>query len=403
VREKALMAERMRVALILFVATAALIAVVVVREGLMIPTALEPASRWLYLAAFLVILPFRVPLGAIFPVTLHHRSWYLPLVACAAAPFAYYALLKGARLARMRLRARSRTLERQPGFSASRREFLTSVAWRAPLVAGAGLGGWALYLEPEDLRVTKCEIPIRDLPGRFDGLRIVQISDTHYGPYVTLPYLESAMRRANALAPDLMLLTGDYVHATSRAIGPGVGVLASLKSRLGAAAVLGNHDHWEGADAVRRAFAGIGVPLIDNARLFLTPSGFAPDPVEGESLCVAGVGDYWEDEVSFEKALGGVAADVPRILLSHNPDSAEDPRLRAYRVDLMLSGHTHGGQVAIPGFGAPILPIQHRQYAAGLCKGPAGPVIVSRGVGMAMLPFRFGVPPEIVQITLRAA
>jgi predicted MPP superfamily phosphohydrolase len=148
------------------------------------------------------------------------------------------------------------------------------------------------------------------------------------------------------------------------------------------------------------AFARIGVPLIDNHRLFLTPAGLRNKPYPGRSICLAGVGDVWEDEVSFKKAIGGISRQIPRIVLSHNPDAAEMME-SGCRVDLMLSGHTHGGQVKLPLIGMPFKVTRYgHKYIGGLCHGPMCPVIVSRGVGMSGLPIRLGVPPELGLITL---
>lgn len=265
------------------------------------------------------------------------------------------------------------------------------------------MGGYATFIEPLSLRVRRYDIPVRGLPRELNGLRIVQISDTHHGPFIPLSQIEFAIERANALMPDLVVLTGDYVHRTSRAVPGGVGVMKQIRARLGVAAVLGNHDHWEGAGACRGEFERAGIPLVDNVRLFLTPEGLGQAPQPGRSLCVAGVGDLWEDDVNFERALQGVDPSIPRVLLSHNPDTAElvPPGIR---IDLMFSGHTHGGQVRLPVVGAPLAPTRYgAKYLGGLCHGPVSPVIVSRGVGMAGLPLRLAVPPEIGLIVLSVA
>jgi hypothetical protein len=134
--------------------------------------------------------------------------------------------------------------------------------------------------------------------------------------------------------------------------------------------------------------------------MFVTPMGLSEKPIRGESLCIAGVGDVWTDEVSFTKALRGIPEDMPRIVLSHNPDVAETMDSH-HRVDLMLSGHTHGGQVRLPVIGAPACPSHYgMKYLGGKCHGPQCPVIVSRGIGLAGIPLRFRVPPELCVITL---
>lgn len=376
--------------------------IVIARNRLLVPVSLEPPLQVVFPIAFCLVYPVQMILEAVTGADRLHPPWEILFAAGMTAPWICWGIAELIVFERRRLaawRARSRAVS----VSADRRRFLSLAARSIPIVAVAGTAAHALYLEPGRLRVAEYDVAIRDLPPALDGLRIAHLSDTHYGPFVTLEYLESAIERTNRLAPDLVLLTGDYVHKTRRAIVLGVGIFRALRPRLGVAAVLGNHDHWEGADEVRRAFRGIDIPLIDNTRLFLTPGGLSGSIVEGESLCIAGVGDLWEDAVAFDESLGGVPAATPRILLAHNPDTAEESGLRAHRVDLMLAGHTHGGQVAFPGIGAPLVPIRYKQYAGGLCRGPVSPVVVSRGIGMAVLPLRLGVPPEIVLITLRCA
>jgi predicted MPP superfamily phosphohydrolase len=292
--------------------------------------------------------------------------------------------------------------ENQPRLS--RRLLLTRAAG-ATLAAGlGGVGAWAVGGEPALLTVRRYSMPIAGLPPSLEGLRIVQVSDTHYGPFISQAFLRRVVRAANALRPDLIALTGDYVHRTPRAIEPGIGLLGELRAPLGRVAVLGNHDHWEGAAACRDIFRRIGIPLIDNDRLYLTREGLSAtlgDPAE--TLCIAGLGDLWTDLLRPAAAFRDTPEAMPRIVLSHNPDSAEELG-DDWRIDLMLSGHTHGGQVRFPVVGAMITPSAFGQkYAGGVCSSPAGPVVVSRGIGMAVLPVRLGVPPELVEVTLRRA
>ena len=156
---------------------------------------------------------------------------------------------------------------------------------------------------------------------------------------------------------------------------------------------------------MKAAFARNGLRLIDNGRMFVTPSRSLVGASD-QGLCIAGVGDLWEDVPDYRAALGGLSDSMPRLLLAHNPDTAEDARFLAgkHRVDLMISGHTHGGQVWVPGIGTPIVPSKFGQkYAAGLVQGPGCPVFISRGIGLSGLPIRFGVPPEIVVMELKRA
>lgn len=378
-------------------------------EWMLMPKPLGFFGWILYRVAFCVALPPR--LVAIVFVPLKHGS-HGPLahwiVLAVLIPF----YLKLLHLGWLRFTAR-RTLDAAapPAPAAAgpdlidRRQFLFGAAAGSLTLATGGVGGYAALVEPEKLQIRHYTIAIRDLPEDLAGLRLVHVSDTHYGPFVAMHTLERANELVNRLQGDLIVLTGDYCHRTKRSLRPGIGVLGGLRARLGVVAVLGNHDHWEGTRECYKAFDGIKVPLLDNRHIYLTSDGLVTGgkvPAAGRALCLAGVGDLWEDEVSFRKALGGVPVKTPRLMLGHNPDVAEmiDPALR---VDLLLSGHTHGGQVALPLLGPPKVGEYGRKYLGGLCRGPACPVIVSRGVGMSGLPFRFGVPPEIGVITLTRA
>jgi predicted MPP superfamily phosphohydrolase len=266
---------------------------------------------------------------------------------------------------------------------------------------GGACLAYAGLVEPWSLRVRRIEIPIPGLPRALDGLRAVHITDTHHGPWVPRSAIEEAVRMANALGGDLVLLTGDCVHKSPRYIEPVAEILGKLTCPL--VSVLGNHDWWEGADRVRRAFASRGIVSLDNRRVFLTEGRRWSEGV-ASGLCIAGIGDLWEDRQDWAAALGGIDPALPRILLSHNPDVAECmPCGAEWRVDLMVSGHTHGGQVRLPFLGTPVVPSRHGQkYAHGLVRGPVCPVFISSGIGLSVLPFRFGVPPEIVEITFRS-
>lgn len=283
----------------------------------------------------------------------------------------------------------------------SRRQMLARAGLLGAGTVGISASGYATYYEPDALKLREYTLPIADLPPSLDGLRIVQFADSHYGPYITLRYLRYALDLANSLAPDVLVLNGDYVQVGA-AIEPGITLFERAQARLGIAAVLGNHDHWEGAERCRAAFKSVGIPLIDNTRVFLTANGFRNALPAGEALCLGGVGDLWCDEVLPEVAFREVPAAMPRILVSHNPDMAE-VLPKDLRIDLMLSGHTHGGQVRLPVLGAPFVPSQYgKRYLGGLCQGPQCPVLVSRGIGMAGFPVRLGVPPELCHITLRS-
>ena len=289
----------------------------------------------------------------------------------------------------------------------SRRRFIGATK-RAVVAGGAVVAlGYPIAWEPRHFRITRRTFALPGLPPGLAGLRIVQLTDIHLGPWSSEAYVRKVVAAANALDADLLALTGDYVLHSPAYITPAARILAGLKARIGAVGVLGNHDWREGGPAMRNGLTAAGVRMIDNGRLFLTPDRqLRADTGGGDGLCVAGVGDLWLDQQFYDRALGGVPQAMPRILLSHNPDVAEERAFvtSGHRVDLMLSGHTHGGQVYIPGVGTPVLPSRYGQkYASGLVQGPACPVFISCGLGTALLPVRIGVPPEIAVIELARA
>lgn len=295
----------------------------------------------------------------------------------------------------------------------SRREVLKGGLAIVPTV-GIGFSSHVVLWEPGRLVARDYTISIRDLPIALDGIRIAHLSDLHLGDYIGLTHIQRAIAMANEFQPHIAVLTGDYVQGTDKAFEPVTRAIAEeLKPMHGYVATLGNHDHWHGKLNAQKSFAMHGIPLIDNDRKFFSVSGFAQAPV-ADSICIGGIGDFWEDEVDYLKATADAPESMPRLILSHNPDTAEmfsglsrRKRARAAgptRVDLMLSGHTHGGQVRLPYLGTPVTPSYYGQkYAGGLVQGPDWPVLVSRGIGMAGLPVRLAVPPEVVLITLTRA
>jgi uncharacterized protein len=295
--------------------------------------------------------------------------------------------------------------QEEPGSPAmSRREL---VVGGGHAIAGAGLSvaAWGFFAEPRWFEVTRRRVPIKGLLPALDGLRIVQLSDIHHSAWMSIEWVRQIVETTNGLAPDIVALTGDYVYRGVAYVRPVAAELGRLRPRIGVVGVLGNHDWWEDARLTKEAFAREGLPLIDNGRRFVTADRRLVERAD-EGLCLAGVGDLWEDQCLYDDALAGVSGGMPRVLLSHNPDVAEEVAFleSGHRVDLMLSGHTHGGQVRLPGIGAPVTNSAYgTKYAQGLVEGPACAVYVSRGLGMTALPIRIGVRPEIAVIELRRA
>lgn len=270
----------------------------------------------------------------------------------------------------------------------SRRQFL-----KGTMAAGAaGLIADAVLYEPRHIIVEKKTVAINNLPDVFEGFRICQLSDVHHGPFVGLKFVEKAVDMANSLNSDLIALTGDYVFGSHKYIAPAISALGRFKPPHGVFAVLGNHDHYEGAELTKDVFSKYNIPVITNTHRMIE--------VKDKAICIGGVGDYQEDTSDVRAAFSGVSPDIPRILLSHNPDYIE-VMPENERVDLALSGHTHGGQIRIPFSIAPMTASNYGQkYIGGLVKLTNTQVYVSRGIGVVWLPVRFNCPPEITLITL---
>jgi hypothetical protein len=259
-----------------------------------------------------------------------------------------------------------------------------------------GIGGatWVTRIEPYAVEVTYTSIPLPHLDPRFDGTTLVQISDLHLGDWMTLERMQGIVEQVNELQPDIIAVTGDFVSRIwDSTPGEITQILRSLKAREAVVATLGNHDHWTNARTVGQAVLESGVSLLTNANIALHR--------EDASLYIAGVDDIWERQHDLDVALAGIPQKSPVVLLAHEPDYADEVALTG-RVGLQLSGHSHGGQVRLPGRGAMILPTLGEKYDMGLFDIDGMALYVNRGVGMVAPHVRFNCRPEITHITLTA-
>lgn len=273
----------------------------------------------------------------------------------------------------------------------NRRTFLKTTA--AVLAAGTTAGTCYGYAEAGSLEVTRPNLSLPKLPKSFDGLRIAFLTDIHHGPYTDLPFVTSVVRTTLALNPDLILLGGDYSLREAKYIRPCFEVLKALSAPLGVFGVMGNHDYAHGDAETRREMRRAGIEELTNAGVWLQR--------KNDRVRLAGVDDLWWGKPDAGVTLSEVKPDDAVLLLSHNPDYCEtlvDPR-----IGLVLSGHTHGGQVRVPGMVNPFIPSKYGdKYSHGLVEAPACPVYVSRGLGTTGLPVRYNCPPELTLITLSA-
>jgi len=273
----------------------------------------------------------------------------------------------------------------------NRRAFLKSIAISA-LPVTAATASYGLY-EAGWVEVVRPTLQLPRLPLAFDGLTIAFLTDIHHGPFTSLDYVTSVVRTTLALRPDLILLGGDYSLKDKKYIAPCFEMLGGLKAPMGVFGVLGNHDYWHGLGETRQGFKSAGITELTNCGVWLNRGSYR--------FRLAGVDDLWMGKVDLPPALGDATTDDACLVISHNPDVAE--RVRDPRVGLMLSGHTHGGQVVFPG-GAPFVPSHYGQkYLHGTCQAPNTTVYVSRGLGCMSVPIRIGSRPELTLITLESA
>ncbi|MCS7023007.1 MAG: metallophosphoesterase [Gemmataceae bacterium] len=286
-------------------------------------------------------------------------------------------------------------------------------SWQPPLSVWSGhlarfVGQtWARWhyarrIEPTWLEVNRHRLVLPRWPASLDGLRVVHLTDLHCGKHLPLHYLEEALARAQAEQPDLIALTGDYVHKGYRYVSTVARLLGQLRAPLGVFAVLGNHDfsvrtslgwrrHPRLHQVVTEALLGAGIQVLRNRTVTLH--------YRQTAFQVAGIDDLWSGMADPQATFAHCCPHTPRLILAHNPRTAE--LIHPHRGDLILAGHTHGGQVNWPGWGPITLPRQARRYAAGLFHLPNGHLYVNKGIGFGWR-LRFNTRPEIATFSLHA-
>ena len=286
--------------------------------------------------------------------------------------------------------------------SPARRQLLEHAATAAvatPFVAGA----YGLLYGRLNLETTEQKIHLARLPKAFDGFRIVQLSDIHIGPFMDEDQIRKFVRIANSLKPDLIALTGDFLTFDPSPKRVVVNALSGLRAPFGVFGCLGNHDAWaRSEDALTELFADCGIRMLRQQRVDLR--------ISGERLNLAGIDYANSHHLSAgpghmnSRTLEGlkplVVPDTANILLSHNPETFD--RAAELGVDLSLSGHTHGGQLALEFISPELAPSRLvTPYVAGWFQRPGGQLYVNRGIGTIAAPMRVGAPPEITAFELR--
>lgn len=283
----------------------------------------------------------------------------------------------------------------------SRRDFLRLLKVGVVDLALLLLGGvgYGYLVEPGWVVVEQIKLKLRRLSPVFSGIRIAQISDIHMGGWMNSERLQHVVDKIIAENPDLLLLTGDYLlghgfdEVAEQNLQAMVDILTPLTQAIPSYGILGNHDYWTNAKAVRAMLRTSGVMELTNSFFTITRGS--------EKLHLCGVDDVWEGDIRLNDMLERLPEDGAAILLAHEPDFADQSAV-TQRFDLQVSGHSHGGQVVVPFFGPPVLPYLGQKYPIGLYKVDEMFQYTNRGVGMARLPIRINCPPEITLFTLES-
>jgi predicted MPP superfamily phosphohydrolase len=288
-----------------------------------------------------------------------------------------------------------------PQSSPQKPAIFTRRTFAAGFVAStASLALYSNEIGRHEIQITTPTFYIRNLPPAFDGFRIVQFSDIHLEQYTEEWFINDVIARVNALAPDLLLITGDFVSRGPMAVEISYSAASRCAELFRALTcplrfgILGNHDAMVGPRIVRDHMENNGLPILVNE--------FIPIERNGQRIILSGLDDYSWGEPNLTVAIPE-KPDAPVILMVHEPDFAMHiaTHRRGPLVDLVLSGHTHGGQIRIPGFRPLALPPFGRLFPEGHYHLGDMQLYVNRGIGTVGVPFRFNCLPEITVATLR--
>ncbi|CAN5900128.1 metallophosphoesterase [soil metagenome] len=272
--------------------------------------------------------------------------------------------------------------------SGSRRAFLARLKWGwAPLLtSGSGAYAYGSMLERHRVVVERHAVKLALGESGPSKLRVVSLTDFHFDPLYETGYLEECVRKANALNPDVVLLTGDYISKTSDRIKDLAEVLGGLQAKVGIFACLGNHDFWDDPFEVRRSLRLKGIEVLMDQHTRVSCG-------DGQ-LLIAGLNSAWSGSPNWGRVASGFKTQDRALVLMHEPDFA-DQLAHDERAVMQFSGHTHGGQIRLPFLGALCLPSWGKNYQAGFYDVKNLKLHVNRGIGTVHYHVRFFCPPEI--------
>lgn len=287
-------------------------------------------------------------------------------------------------------------------------EIVKTMLLRLGILGVLALAARKGFVNSRNPQLLEVEVGLKQLPSSFEGLRIGQITDIHAGPLVPRHLIREGVDLLMANRPDLIVLTGDFMNGKRTPLSGNGGFkkrhyeycideLRRLNAPMGVFGVLGNHDFWSGEEMVSSIISdldGIGIRILRNKAVSLEK--------DGQHLYIIGVDDYWEDSCDLSLAIRNIPDQSCRILLSHNPDVNQEISLLEERIDLVISGHTHGGQVVLPVVGFPYLASPFGQkYRSGLVRDGERQSYISCGLGYCLVPIRLNCPPDVSVLTLR--
>jgi predicted MPP superfamily phosphohydrolase len=344
------------------------------------------------LALFAIGMPLAMFLGRKHPAAARALGW--PAFTWMGVMFLLFVSLLGVDL--VRLLAWLARRAREAPVDADRRVASARLAAMTVTFLSGGLAALAVRAARGPIAVKRVEIALARLPKAHDGLRIVQVTDVHVGSTIGRPFVEDVVRRANALEPDVVAITGDLVDGRVADLGEAVAPLAGLRARHGVFFVTGNHEYFSGAEPWLAELTRLGVRVLSNERVSIGEGA--------DGFDLAGVEDNSAERYggvpaaqAMERALGGRDPSREVVLLAHQPRTFADAV--RFGVGLQLSGHTHGGQVWPFGF----LVRLSQPFLAGLHRRADSQIYVSRGTGYWGPPMRLGSPAEITEVILRRA
>lgn len=277
-----------------------------------------------------------------------------------------------------------------PAWLAVRAGLPTGASWGLAGMLSLVVGADAVAGRP---RVRRRVVKVEGLAPELDGYRIGQLSDVHCGPHVPESKVSAWVARLNAMDLDLVTVTGDLITHGSSHVEAVARALGGLRAKDGAFACMGNHDYFTDGEHLARELERRGLSVLRNRGVVVERGG--------ARLYVAGVDDTWTSRDDLGRALAKRPEGVPTVLLAHDPDLF--PQAKERDVELTLSGHTHGGQLAVPGVRRLSLARLMTRWTAGLYRQGRSWLYVNRGAGTTGPPVRLGAAPELAVITLRRA